>query len=277
MCTSSAAELETEGKRIIWLPCCHRASVECYQKYIEQQDALGKEPTCLTCAARTALPLDDASIRQILGEEAHGARLQRLLHRAPGLMPCPTPDCSGSLGTADFVEDGLEERLTTCPRCKKVARISRGPGGAFRVASFQRRASAAAAPRAATPPAPAPASAPSSAAGRPSGSGSAADPCVIGDSESGSDTAEDGPLVERKRRREEEEASEAALRQFRACPQCGQGLEKTQKSCNKFQCRCGYRFCWKCGKPADIFGKSSCRCTGDEHVFWDNKRNRPTR
>jgi hypothetical protein len=63
--------------------------------------------------------------------------------------------------------------------------------------------------------------------------------------------------------------------QYRVCPGCRNGIEKDPDSCDKFQCTCGCRFCWKCGTRADERGQYACKCTGDDHVAWDNVRNRP--
>ena len=40
---------------------------------------------------------------------------------------------------------------------------------------------------------------------------------------------------------------------WRACPRCTTMIEKEADGCRRVQCRCGYRFCYKCGKQI-------CRC-----------------
>ncbi|EOD31399.1 hypothetical protein EMIHUDRAFT_232003 [Emiliania huxleyi CCMP1516] len=86
---------------------------------------------------------------------------------------------------------------------------------------------------------------------------------------------DDDGCQQRKRRREEEMASVAALQQYQKCKSCGQGVEKDPATCDLFQCRCGLRWCWKCGTEADERGKPACNCTGRGHVFWDNQAGRP--
>ena len=78
------------------VPCAHRACVECYRRYIGEQDDAGKEPTCLTCEAngnKVDPQIYDAAFKEILGADAHALRDERLKMRAGGLLPCPTPDC----------------------------------------------------------------------------------------------------------------------------------------------------------------------------------------
>ena len=62
---------------------------------------------------------------------------------------------------------------------------------------------------------------------------------------------------------------------LRQCPSCRQGVEKAADSCDKFECLCGFRFCWRCGAAADERGRTVCDCTGSDHTFWDNVKNRP--
>ena len=278
-CYQTAEELEAAGQQILWLPCAHRACVRCHRHWIESQDEQGRPPTCMACKAEAAddsavQPLDDASIRALLGAEAHAARADRLMDRA-GLWSCPTPDCSYMVA----LEEGLTARSTTCPRCHKVVVVGEdaSKGGAPSAAAGSRGAapSASAAPRA------------------PAGTGSEADPLRWNDSEedetSTSSEEDDEPLAERNRKRVRDEASAAeeakrrrddqasaeALQNVRTCPGCKRGVEKTPESCDKFQCLCGTRFCWRCGTLADAAGNAMCRCTGRDHVFWDNVRNRP--
>ena len=246
-CNSNAACLEAAGQRVVFLlSCAHRACVMCHTQWIVTQDANGKDPTCLTCLKLKAPdvntpPLDDASIREILGGEAHAARADRLTARA-GFFPCTTPDCTNLFD----LEDEISSRSTTCPLCEKVVTISR-PG------SLGAPSAMPAAPAVQRPP---------------PGSGSAADPLDLDDSDD-----DDEPLASRKRRYEEE-ASKDLLAQYKACPKCGHAVEKDPESCDKFQCRCGCRFCWKCGSLADAAGIATCKCTGNDHSFWDNNHNK---
>ena len=79
-----------------------------------------------------------------------------------------------------------------------------------------------------------------------------------------------------KRCREEANTEDASVQELcRSCPNCRQGIEKDPASCDKFQCICGCRFCWKCGRRANAAGEYECTCTGREHVPWDNVRGRP--
>jgi len=77
---------------------------------------------------------------------------------------------------------------------------------------------------------------------------------------------------------DEADAGLELLRQrpdIQVCPGCRHAIEKDPNSCDKFQCRCGMRFCWKCGQRADSRGLYSCGCTGHNHVAWDNLRDAP--
>ena len=56
--------------------------------------------------------------------------------------------------------------------------------------------------------------------------------------------------------------------QSRACPRCAAWLHKAE-GCDKLKCRCGYRFCWRCGAE-----NAQCACTPASHGFWDNVSNR---
>mmetsp|Transcript_12651 Transcript_12651/g.38719 ORF Transcript_12651/g.38719 Transcript_12651/m.38719 type:complete len:228 (+) Transcript_12651:272-955(+) len=51
---------------------------------------------------------------------------------------------------------------------------------------------------------------------------------------------------------------------MRICSMCGNGVEK-KDGCDKMMCRCGAKFCYKCG--AD---NATCNCTSEAHIFWDN-------
>jgi hypothetical protein len=67
------------------------------------------------------------------------------------------------------------------------------------------------------------------------------------------------------------EAVQAALgADAKQCPRCSAWIEKDPGSCDKMQCRCGHRFCFRCG--AD---NARCSCTPAFHAFWDNHANRP--
>ena len=327
-------EEEEEPKEpIMWLPCAHRACVACHAKWIQARDEEGKEPTCLTCNASDggdAKPLDDACIRAILGRIAHEKRAERLIDLV-GFLPCPTPDCTYRVS----VEDGVDARTTTCPRCRQVVVV--GAASLSAMAAFPGESSSAAGsapPLPAALPAALPATtsavspaawAPPAAAAVPQGSGSADDPHCLAESDDAGDGGEGGraaasaasagaagevmtasnggggsdgsdgggggggsddddddvPLsavAERHLKRERDEAASAEAlsgSQYRQCPGCKNGLEKLRNTCNKFQCRCGCRFCWKCGALGDANGNATCRCTGSDHVFWDNEKNRP--
>ena len=53
--------------------------------------------------------------------------------------------------------------------------------------------------------------------------------------------------------------------QTQPCPGCGARIEKLPDGCDKMECLCGYRFCYKCGAPG-----AECDCTPSDHCFWDN-------
>ena len=63
-------------------------------------------------------------------------------------------------------------------------------------------------------------------------------------------------------------AADIAKLGVKQCPSCREGVEKIRRTCNKMSCRCGYKFCFKCGAK-----DSNCACTGKDHMFWDNQRN----
>ena len=50
----------------------------------------------------------------------------------------------------------------------------------------------------------------------------------------------------------------------RPCQHCGAFVEK-ESGCDKMECLCGYRFCYRCGAQA-----ARCHCSPANHVFWDN-------
>ena len=63
-------------------------------------------------------------------------------------------------------------------------------------------------------------------------------------------------------------AADIAKHRVKRCPSCREGIQKVSRTCNKMHCRwCGYKYCFKCGTK-----DSKCRCTSDEHTFWDNIR-----
>ena len=55
---------------------------------------------------------------------------------------------------------------------------------------------------------------------------------------------------------------------IRACRRCGNGVVKSS-GCNKMKCRCGYRFCYVCGKENAL-----CGHTPSSHGFIDNTTGR---
>ena len=66
--------------------------------------------------------------------------------------------------------------------------------------------------------------------------------------------------------RSQERATLRALEEdegVQQCRSCGAAVSKVD-GCDKFMCRCGYKFCWKCGAE-----NAACRCTGREHGFAD--------
>ena len=66
---------------------------------------------------------------------------------------------------------------------------------------------------------------------------------------------------------EEAKTAKYLEQKTKKCGGCGTALQKSS-GCNKFQCPCGHRMCWKCGKSADgVTGRLPCDCTGAEHSF----------
>jgi hypothetical protein len=54
---------------------------------------------------------------------------------------------------------------------------------------------------------------------------------------------------------------------YKSCKNCGIPIEKVS-GCEKMKCRCGYKFCYKCGVE-----NATCKCTPAMHGYWDNERN----
>jgi len=48
------------------------------------------------------------------------------------------------------------------------------------------------------------------------------------------------------------------------CRRCRAGVLK-DSGCDKMMCRCGYKFCFRCGAENAV-----CRCTPSYHLFWNN-------
>eukprot|EP00933_Yihiella_yeosuensis_P054258 TRINITY_DN5265_c0_g1_i1.p1 TRINITY_DN5265_c0_g1~~TRINITY_DN5265_c0_g1_i1.p1 ORF type:complete len:421 (+),score=70.25 TRINITY_DN5265_c0_g1_i1:22-1263(+) len=67
--------------------------------------------------------------------------------------------------------------------------------------------------------------------------------------------------------------SAEALRKIgiRTCPECGCAIEKQDSTlttgCDKMTCRCGCRFCFKCGIPATPDGAPQCSCVAAYHQY----------
>lgn len=63
---------------------------------------------------------------------------------------------------------------------------------------------------------------------------------------------------------------------FRKCPKCGSWIEKgpaveafgipIAEGCDKMTCRCGCKFCFKCGSI-----NAECSCTGTDHGFFEHQ------
>eukprot|EP01041_Mallomonas_annulata_P011948 gene11947-25033_t len=68
------------------------------------------------------------------------------------------------------------------------------------------------------------------------------------------------------RRRSEELSTCAYLVNINVkyCKKCRTGVVK-ESGCDKMKCRCGYKFCYKCGSENSI-----CKCTSAYHGYWDN-------
>ena len=74
---------------------------------------------------------------------------------------------------------------------------------------------------------------------------------------------------------EAERATAALLRRStRRCIKCHAHIVKVPGSCDKMQCKCGYRFCFRCDAPADANGRATCKCVGADHTYWDNNKKR---
>jgi hypothetical protein len=77
--------------------------------------------------------------------------------------------------------------------------------------------------------------------------------------------APSGPAEAARHAEEEQATTEYMARaNIRKCWRCGSGVVKSS-GCDKMKCRCGYRFCYKCGAE-----NAQCRCTPSSHGFVDN-------
>jgi hypothetical protein len=73
-----------------------------------------------------------------------------------------------------------------------------------------------------------------------------------------------------------EEEKQLHAQGFRKCPKCGAWIEKgpsmeafgitLAEGCDKMTCRCGCKFCFKCGSL-----NANCNCTGADHGFFDHQ------
>jgi len=60
----------------------------------------------------------------------------------------------------------------------------------------------------------------------------------------------------------------ASQEKWTKCPKCRMLIDKTKDSCNFVSCRCGTRFCYRCGKPYEsakptannLHGTAKCKC-----------------
>ena len=291
---SSCGDSRSDGT----LECAHKACFDCHKQWITSCDADGKEPTCLTCEAegveRKALTQD--SLRLILGAELFKKRDEQLFAKAAGcLVDCPTPDCPARFE----LEEGIAERRTTCAQCRKTVLLGTASVAAVVAAALAGTAPVAAAPEAAAsaeaahngaaapgaiaPAGVAAAGAEAAAASAAVASRAAAKEVITLDGSSEEEGEEADLLAPWPAPRpapaddvaDGEEAVRRELPAMRVCPSCKMGIIKDADTCDKFQCRCGCRFCWRCGKAASASGLYTCRCTGSDHVAWDNVRNRP--
>lgn len=233
--------------------CDHLYCIECLKRWISSCDESTHEPTCPECKK----VLLDSTIKFILGDEQHSVRDARLMSRMGGFVDCPTPNCD-----ARFELETRGQRRTWCSRCKKdvslgasdlttILGMRPGPSrrNGARTNSEQQQQQ------------------PGSGPGSSVEAAIELDSATTDDSDDGGDDdAGDGAALARH-----------AMDQMnvKQCPGCMQAIEKDPMSCNKFECRCGTRFCWKCGRLADSQGIYWCNCTSDSHVGWDNVRNRP--
>jgi len=57
----------------------------------------------------------------------------------------------------------------------------------------------------------------------------------------------------------------------RACPNCAALIEKQSAGfthgCDKMTCRCGCKFCFRCGEPAGTNGQARCSCVEGHHSY----------
>ena len=289
------------------LDCCGKGFVcdGCLGRWIQ-----AKAPAAATCPLCTC-PLPQSAVRQVLDEAQWQRYLSHSLALAAAgsttLHTCPTPDCDGVV----FYEPPVREPAAThaaaaaaCPKCRGplerrhtppygqerdfycddcgvhllplVGQPGEPPFGHCRtcrqdycflcVADLE---------HAAVPPAAAPALGrcwTCSCCQRTSCLLCRAQPFHDGKS------CEAAAAEARRAAGADAENEELSLRLLhsscQSCPKCGMAVTKIAQTCNKLECRCGARWCWKCGAEADGRGRLPCTCTGAEHVFWDNRAKR---
>ena len=245
------------GTAFVFLECAHKACIGCHAKWIACCDNTGKEPTCMACDEEhtDSKVLSPAAIRLMLGDDASEQRDQRQFAKVANLVDCPTPDCKSRFELSDDVS----QRWTHCHLCRQQVELKRpnlasvlaapaGVGGASATGA--------------------------NSSGGGTSSGAMADDAIT--------LSSDDDIGEEHQTLQEREAAQRAeqlglLKELglKQCPDCRIAIEKERKTCHKFQCICGCRFCWKCGKRANERGIYTCTCTGADHVAWDNVRNHP--
>lgn len=239
-CDDTAPAIVARHERVEWLECSHQAHAECLAQWIGSCDERGCEPTCLECEK----VLSDAAIGLLLGADEHAKRAERLVERL-GYVSCPTPGCAMRFE----LEDGVDKRTTTCPRCDCAVCV-----GVISLDELRGLAGAEAEATAAAP--------------------AAADAVIDLTSEDEEEAAavKEKAAADAAAAQEQQELLQKSS--IKQCPGCRQAVTKDPKSCDKFKCICGTKFCWRCDQRADERGELSCRCTGRNHVYWDNQTNR---
>jgi len=226
------------------LPAClHSFCIECFQHYIQVQVGDGKADR-ITCpwTEKDEVKLCGTVIEKEVLKELLDAEEQKKLERhsqSAFVMAhadyhhCPTPDCDNVV----YYKEGPP--IVDCFKCTRVSCLKCGASpyhsgqtcDQWRVQCQEREALRRRRPHTAD----------RSRAGeenRYEFEGTTTSASVMGDA--------------------------ATALGIRTCRRCGNGVELAD-GCLKMKCRCGYRFCFKCGSE-----NAQCSCTPAHHGFTDN-------
>ena len=259
------------GEAIILPKCLHSFCMDCFKKCIESQIHNGKanELSCPMPIEECGAAIDRAILKDVLDEETF-RKLQYCQESAfvlshPEYHHCPTPDCSNIV----YWKEGSGPPIVDCFKCNKTSCLKCGASPyhtnrscedykQIHEALHMRQMIEARRARFYSkinrgrndPTAPLPLPTPT--------------PVDVDRSRAGEELTYEFQLP----------TSGAAVtlggtginneNNICICRRCGNGIEHSS-GCYKMKCRCGYRFCVKCGSE-----NAQCDCTPSHHGFVDN-------